>query len=88
MSEAGEESGFSEEEPGACPQCGKPAKWLPVDHDRRGRICRACGWVCLPETEVVPHTVGSLLRRMFPRSSLIALIDYLRLVRASRKEQK
>ncbi len=64
-------------EPGACPGCGQALEWLPVDQGRRGRICRACGWVALPEVTVERHTVNTLLRRLFPRSHLAATIDYL-----------
>ena len=75
-------------EPGACPQCGESAEWVPVDGGRFGRACRACGWAQLPESVVVRQTVDSLLHRMFPRSRLLELVDYLRMARAARREEK
>lgn len=75
------------QEPGECPSCRGTAEWLPVDETRRGRICRACGWVELPQPTIQRHTVGSLLRRMFPNSRLIPMIDYLRALRQTRRNR-
>ncbi|HOQ28582.1 MAG TPA: hypothetical protein PLU39_04005 [Armatimonadota bacterium] len=74
-----------EELPGECPRCARPTEWLEVDETRRGRICRGCGWVELPQTPVVRHTVASLIRRLLPHSPLVALIDYLQWRQARRK---
>ena len=47
----------------------RPAnRWLEVDETRRGRICLQCGWVRLPRTPVVRHTVASLIPRLLPDS--------------------
>lgn len=67
----------SEEGPGACPECGHPLEWLVDERGRRGRICRGCAWVALPEVVVVQHTPTTLLRRLFPRSPLVRLMDGL-----------
>ncbi|HHX38533.1 MAG TPA: hypothetical protein GX715_01080 [Armatimonadetes bacterium] len=77
-----------EELPGECPRCARPTEWLEVDETRRGRICRRCGWVELPQTPVVRHTVASLILRLLPDSPLAALIDYLQLWRQTRRQRK
>lgn len=77
-----------EEQPGDCPRCALSAEWLAVDEARRGRVCRSCGWVELPEVPVVRHTVGSLTRRILPDSPLVAVLDYVQLWRQTRREGK
>lgn len=64
-------------DPGVCPRCASPAVWIPVDDERRGRGCRSCGWVELPQVVVERHNVNTMLRRMFPRHRFATLIDYL-----------
>ena len=64
-------------DPGPCPRCEHLLEWLAVDPSRRGRICRSCGWVDLPEVPVVRHTVGSLMRRILPDSRLTEVVEYL-----------
>ncbi|MBI3948741.1 MAG: hypothetical protein HY321_22720 [Armatimonadetes bacterium] len=71
--------------PGRCPECGRPLEWLADERGRQGRICRGCGWVALPEVVVVRHTSGTLLRRLFPESPFVRLMDGLRLLWSGRR---
>lgn len=76
-----------EQSPGKCPRCGKPAQWLPVDAQRRGRVCPACGWVELPESRVHRHTVFTLLHKLFPNSPLVRMLDGILLLFYARRKE-